>query len=790
MRGMQQQLKLWGRAAMLIVALLSCVHFATPAIAQSQSMPRDAITNALVQPVIVSRRMPLQIDAICWGWTGQALHADSHSPVSITLSSGTRAVSGVVSLVYPQDGSQNARVTVPFSTTPNVATAVQLQACPSHGTSEMRLEILADGRSFSLPINSPIAASASDVAMPNVAVGPLWVVLGPDLRLNLLLDGTTRTGVNGVNPGETKKYWDNASTPTVTPTQFSSAWIGYESLAGLVVRQQDLRLLTAVQRTALRTWLENGGRVAIVLEEAGDDWRQLLPDFLPDDLLTVSEVQRVSLSAITRNVLTNNSKDGNWDGAAVTPTNDAAPGPSIRSRLVTPSETARALGWRSIWSIDSRSQIADELKSENTSIAAIGAVGLGMLMVLGTDPANMPDSMNATQTANAWRDALDRLRDQSRNDPTSYQVWNYDSAGVMATGNSADSIVRARTPGKMFFVIVMFSILALALWVGPVGRRILSKRGLLSKNWAIALAAISVCTLIGLIAPRFFRSGTDDLGVLTLHDVFVDPQGKPIRVYTTTLRSVFAGSPDSFDVANIDLSKDDPQGQWWRGVSPIQQWWQVRLKAGSTTNILNTPAQRSSLAAGVIEPVDVSQWTLRLFLGIETGSASREFELPRVQVLRAATDTSRWQGDIRVKVEGEFDEPSPTTTRLIYRGKFKTDAQRESMGTEEFLRFSSSGAVANESDRANAQSMWQNQGESGAMSILHMPAIENRGDVINRIVESGDYAAVVLMRTSESGSKQQRVTNKTVYRIIAPVTIDPTRSATPPTETTPSEELP
>jgi hypothetical protein len=71
-----------------------------------------------------------------------------------------------------------------------------------------------------------------------------------------------------------------------------------------------------------------------------------------------------------------------------------------------------------------------------------------------------------------------------------------------------------------------------------------------------------------------------------------------------------------------------------------------------------------------------------------------------------------------------------------------------------------------------------------------MPAIENRGDVINRIVESGDYAAVVLTRTSESGSKQQRVTNKTVYRIIAPVTINPTRSATPPTETTPSEELP
>ncbi|MFN7614477.1 MAG: hypothetical protein ACK5P8_04690, partial [Phycisphaerae bacterium] len=166
---------------LLLLACAVCACCTPAARAQSEALPRDVIDNVLFQPVVLSRRLPLQIDGISWGWTGRALHADSHSPVRITLSSGTNAVSGLISLIYPQDSSQNARVTVPFSTTPNVGVTIELQACPARGTSQMRLEILAEGRQFVRNLDSPIATGPDDIAMPVVGASPFWLVAGPDL---------------------------------------------------------------------------------------------------------------------------------------------------------------------------------------------------------------------------------------------------------------------------------------------------------------------------------------------------------------------------------------------------------------------------------------------------------------------------------------------------------------------------------------------------------------------------------------------------------------------------------
>lgn len=780
---------------LLVCALVACV---TPAArAQSESLPRETVDNVLLQPVLLSRRLPLQIDAIAWGWTGSALHAEMHSPVRITLSSGSSAVSGLVSLVYPQDGSQNARVTVPFSTTPNVGVTVELQACPARGTSQMRLEIIADGRQFVRRLDSPIAATLDDIAKPLVAASPMWLTLGPDLTLKLSNEDLAYASATNASTGQVD-YWDQVVTPTLAPARFSQAWIAYESVDGVVARERDLRALNSVQRDALRTWLDNGGRMVIALDEAGDGWREWLPDFLPGDLLTISEVQRVQPGVGVRSLLKGASAVARpeWEQSS---TSTAGPGYDMRARLITPSETAHALGWRTFWEFDITQPLAVPLTPDRTRMAATGPVGLGVLTLLGVDPANLPAFMNGTESARAWRDAMERTRDTTLREANQWQQWQWNQNEFLALGRAADSIVTASPPSGLFFVVVMVAIFALALWVGPVGRVILKRRGLLSRNWAIALAAIAVCTLVGLLAPRLFRQNTDNRGTLTLHDVFVDPQGNPVRVYTSRMHAVFAGSPDEFDLAQIDLRAQDPAGQWWRGVSPVANWWETRLKPGGGATIINTPPSRASPAAGVLRPVEVAQWTLRLYMSMLPGAtAPRDLAVPRVQVSRSPRDSvaSAWRDDVLVRITSEEDSADQLGFAAIhFCDKFGRPQNVQRVGQQSIVTYSVQHSLAGPTattDLANYD-VWlpgaTQPTPARELSFVRTLPLRSRTDAINRITASGDYAAVLVTRTQSATQRGDRTLDKTIYRIIAPVTVNPDAPQAAPDETTSPEDL-
>lgn len=782
-----------------VLLLLACVVIAcvTPAArAQSESLPRDVVDNVLLQPVVLSRRLPLQIDAIAWGWTGSALHADMHSPVRITLSSGPNAVSGLLSLVYPQDGSQNARVTVPFSTTPNVGVTVELQACPARGTAQMRLEIMADGRQFIKQLDSPISATLNDIAKPLVAASPLWLVLGPDLTLKLSNSDVGYAAADS-NTGAVD-YWDQVVTSTLAPTRFSQAWMAYESVDGIVARERDLRTLTSVQRDAIRTWLENGGRMVVSLDEAGEGWREWLPDFLPANLLDISEVQRVQPGLDVRSLLkaAENTARSEW---AQTPASVAGAPYDIRARLITPSDTAHALGWRGFWESDISQPLAVPLTPDRTRLAASGPVGLGVLTLLGVDPANLPAFMNGTESARAWRDAMERTRDATHRDASRWQQWQWNQNETVALSRAADSIVAASPPGGLFFLVVMCVIFALALWVGPVGRIILKRRGLLSRNWAIALGAIALCTLVGLLAPRIFRQNTDNRGTLTLHDVFVDPEGKPVRVYTSRMHAVFAGAPDEFDLAGVDLRAQDPAGQWWRGVSPVANWWETRLKPGGGATIINTPASRASPAAGVLRPVEVAQWTLRLYMSMHPGTPTpRDFTLPRVQVSCSARDraSSTWRDDLIVRVTpGDSHDDDLGFAAIHYCGRIGRPQSVSREGDQNLITYSvkhsHTGPTAT-TDIDNYEVWLPGAGQpsrASELSFIRTLPLRSRTDTVNRITASGDYAAVLVTQTRASITNGTRTLNKIVYRVIAPVTINPDAPPAPPDETTLPEDL-
>jgi uncharacterized membrane protein len=780
-----------------IVACVAAVLCAPRARAQDDLLSSEFTSNALPQPIVLSRRLPLQIDSVGWGWTGTALHAERHSPVRITFSSGNRAISGLVSLVYPQDGTQNARISVPFTTTPDVGTTVELQACPTRGTTQMRLEVMAEGRTFVRRLDSPVAASPDDIGMPVVAMTPVWIAVGPDLVLN-------RFDTIAITPtsGEPRQYWSATAVPTVPARNMSDAWMAYESVDGVVARERDLRQLTSVQRDALRIWLENGGRMVIALDEVGGGWREWLPEFLPDDFLDVSEVQRVIPGQGVRDVLLQTESDGaggaarEWAGAPAT--GNETPATQVRSRVITISDTAHSLGWRGFWELEGDAPASTFATSNHSTMGATGPVGLGVLTLLGVDPANLPAFMNATQSDRAWRDAMDRTRDRSINAyQQDWRAWDWNQGDATATGQAADSIILAATPGTGFFIIVMLAIFALALWLGPVGRLVLRRKGWLSRNWAIALGAIGVCTLVGLLAPRLFRDGTDDLGTLTLHDVFVDPEGKPLRVYTSTLHTAFAGSPETFDLAAIDLRTQDARGQWWRGVSPVRDWWDARLKQGATAQIVNVPGVRGSQAAGVLTPVEVAQWTLRVFLAQYPGREARGLEVPTVRVLRSPRDsqTRIWRDNVVAVIEPRDGRATGYASMQFHERHCRPASSSVSDGT---LRVVYSPVNATDDPLlSEAETFTRGLEGLGAsrttqteLGIVNMLALQSRQEVIRRMSATGDYAAVLVVEQETTRDRGRRSVHKTVYRIIAPVAVDVDRPPPPPDETTLPEELP
>lgn len=752
------------KLTLLVVVLLCTLAGLSRDAAAQPNMPGNRIVaeNALQQPIVLSRRLPLSLDGVRWGWTGLQLTGGVHNPVRITLSSGSNAVAGVVTLVYPQDGSQTGRVSVPFSTTPNVGVTVELQAAPAIGTSQMRLEIVASGRMFRIDLDSQIATTSEEVALPSLTNTPMWAVMGPDLSLDL-------TPTNAAQPSTGDRdanYWDHATTPTIPASRFPNAWVGYECVDGVIARQRDLRQLSATQREALRTWLERGGRMVLLLDEVGDDWRELLPTFMPDDLLIASEVQRVSISESVRGMLRGAyAADPEEWSKRVRESGDSLAAP-IRTRLLTLSDEAIALGWDPTLTVDARSEVQADW--DRTCIAATGPVGLGLLSVLGTDPANLPEQVSAKETMTAWRNVLDLTRDQTRHVVNQYTWWDAGSDDAANLGNAADTIVQARAPGVGFFVIVMIAILLLALWVGPVGRVILKKRGLLSRSWAIALAAIAVCTLIGLLAPRLFREGTDDLGTLTLHDVFVDADGRPIRVYTSQLTAVFAGSPHQFDIAKVDIGRDDAGGQWWRGVSPVHEYWNVKLKPGASVTLVNTPAARGTLAAGVMEPIDASQWTLRMFMGVHPGRSGGDIIMPRVRVRvrRDAADLERRlsSGAIDVEVDAQPELGLAQDCTLRFASASWNESVVSQAGETRVHRFR---AASSDIDNAAPDARTDAQLPEEAMGMLGMS--KSAKSVIGRLTSSGDYAAVTLIARTQNANKQLRTIDRTMYRIIAPV---------------------
>src|ERR1051325_5818860 len=95
---------------------------------------------ATAQPKPAKNPPPVEFVGIDLGWS-EVLAGDRWSPVTVLITSQRQAFSGVLSIDYGQDQTQDSRILVPIATTPGKVTPVQLVFAPPNNCERVRFDI-------------------------------------------------------------------------------------------------------------------------------------------------------------------------------------------------------------------------------------------------------------------------------------------------------------------------------------------------------------------------------------------------------------------------------------------------------------------------------------------------------------------------------------------------------------------------------------------------------------------------------------------------------------------------
>lgn len=265
-------------------------------------------------------------------------------------------------------------------------------------------------------------------------------------------------------------------------------WQGLEPFSTLLWAESTTRAtepmaLTPERANAVRTWVERGGHLIIIIPPAGDPWfatRHPLSAILPD-ILRPQRHEGVNLDSI-RAILTE-SAEPPLPGTAVlhtfTPSPDATPGTAVR--------------------------VLD--LPDGGAIAIRRIVGAGAVTVVGLDLTAGPLRRYGLPDAEAfWHRILGRRGDIRRVEELSPQETNdagsrreldfdHDIASTIARTGSA-------VQGVLFGLVVFISYWLIA---GPIGFILLRRRGLHQHAWVAFAACTAIFTALAWAGATVLR---------------------------------------------------------------------------------------------------------------------------------------------------------------------------------------------------------------------------------------------------------------------------------------------
>lgn len=594
---------------------------------------------------------------------GEPIAAERWSPVVVRLSSGSRSVQGWLEVTYAQDGAQDISIGVPAATTPGVSVPIELVASVPRLAEELTVRFVSErgrvldakrlsvspgaGNGFVKPSDTLVRllevgdTTLHDVVERSLALAPGVPVerLAPDLADHLVADSVRSVGA------------------------LPHAWLAYQGVDVLVGKASDLARADARARAALLEWVGAGGRLVVLVDGPGAQWKMFVPDWSGRvdvaalaDATPNEETMRATLGPRRQRFKQNApprytgmpvSKDeleplGEDDRVVPRAT-------SLPARLVQVSADGRRAGWRAGWGVTER-------PGEEAGLVATGPVGMGMVTLVGVDVFRLRVTDGRAGGQGAWvsllsdavlspmpRCVLKRTR-APEPDPWSVSNWN---SGVDARERSAmrgalDLVTPEARIGSGVFYGIAGCLVLLGLGIGPLEQRIARRRSSARGHLSRALAWIGVMSAAGLLMPQIMRRGGSVRGVCEVVDVLGQTQWR-------------SGVVSSFSARPERVAMPEAPSTAWRGVSTGFNMWDPTRLGGFGALEASLVLSNGAAEAGsvVLAPVGQPQWTVRTLQF--HGAAQQQAGMPRAAVTR---DDTTWRVTIT-------DVPRGATIRQV-----------------------------------------------------------------------------------------------------------------------------
>ncbi len=590
-----------------------------------------------------------------FGWN-TTITAGRWCPLRVWLDGsldGAAPVSGLIQVSFAQDRTQNVAIVVPASTTPGKLTPVDLAVCIPADVGTVTVSFITSKRDYTLEFTPP--PTSGQTATPTRG----------EQRLGLLFGGTrglvVHAGIGSIDrsfpkPREVDRApsvggqivetylaasggelaelrWRQLAVTDMALEELPPIPHAYDGLEALVIDPAKSAGIDPRVRAAIMEWTAAGGRLILLATDESSAWRQWLPPAGAGEWITPSTPTRVAPPDASREALAaeittitvssddskkNDPNSYRYGGRSKDIKYERQPPPNvplrkeILARTFTLTKAGEAQGWSTSWP-----------SSAGGGLIASGPMGMGMVTILGVDPETIPDTLDASASQRLWRAVL------------AAPLANYISTPFSNShprdeqiSSALNSIISVPPLGNIVFIVILVSLGALALLLGPIDWFVLKRFRARQHSWLVALGWISLASVAGFLIPPRLRSGPPQINRLTAIDVLQSSNTPDARAaaWQNGLTGIFASGP-------LTIAPDkDPQspiaGSWWHGIAPedpssYSPFSRPQNRGLSIFAPLVTPQLTSADRdrQNVPEPFTMPSWSYRTFADSSTPKA-------------------------------------------------------------------------------------------------------------------------------------------------------------------------
>jgi len=578
---------------------------------------------------------PFNVD-VFFGWGG-CYRPVEWTPIEVEIASTLKKpFEGVLRISARQDELNNMNLSHYFVLTPDVPLHIPLVA---------KLAFAADAADASITDRSGRQQWTHRIELwdySSSAVSAITAVSEDELLIGLV--GRSRFGLGQLadkvecrSDRRSGKVYIKDKLPRMLPWD----WTGYASLDALILYDPDWSELSLGQLSAISQWVNNGGRLLLVLGSHPIAADSPLIAALP---LRIGDAKEINLS------------------------------PDHLSLMKLESGEPQSLACWSLETLGEPQCCWTVNEVDGNPLVMMVRAGFGRVGIVVFDPGNM-SAAHSFESERFWVYVLSNLIEaqqkgsdsrrpdiaQERSiaiiDPSEKPADQQDSYGrysygisTQLAGNNAImeylyDIAQLR-PLSIWWVILLLVILAVL--IGPVDYLVLKRLDRLPLTWLTCAGWIALFTIGAYYGVRTLRAGDLQLRVISVSDGVASPttgKSSPV-VWSSVYAGMFAPASDDYTLNGLS-----PQ-QWWSAIAPSQSQFYAYRQSIDLRNVYYSQHDGGNLPFSL----PVSIWTMQCLL-----TESPQTDMPFTAELL--------QSGNRVKLRVANLSPAPIKSGFVMTGE-------------------------------------------------------------------------------------------------------------------------